>query len=80
MISSDDVRSLLAADPDAVLVVIGGQVRVLGPAELDGDDVKGALQVISRSQLVTDTGERWSDRQIEERAAALDTAVSELGG
>lgn len=80
VISADDIRELLSGEPDAVLVVVGGRTSVVGPAALDAQAYRGALQVISRSELLARSGERLSDREITEQAAALDTAFTELGG
>lgn len=81
MITSDDVRRLLDGDSDAVLVLIEGRIDVVGPSALDTDDYRGALQVITRAELIEQAGgEALSDRELAEQAAALDTAVSELGG
>ena len=42
---------------------------------------RGALQVITRDELLEQAGgEQLSDRELAEQAAALDMAVSELGG
>lgn len=80
MISAEDVRELLAAAPEALLVVVAGHARVVEPAQLDDDDHRGALQVISRAGLVAKAGEDLSDREVEEHANALDVALRELGG
>ncbi len=81
MIGAGDVRRLLDADTDAVLVLIEGRVDVVDPAALDTDGYRGALQVITRAELVGQVGgELPSEREILEQAAALDSAVSELGG
>ncbi|BBX10747.1 hypothetical protein MAIC_55500 [Mycolicibacterium aichiense] len=81
MITPDDVRRLLDGDSDAVLVLIEGRTEVVGPDAVDTDDYRGALQVITRAELVEQAGgEELSDRELAEQAAALDTAVSELGG
>lgn len=80
MISAADVRDLLAAGPDATLVVVRGRASVVGPAELDTDEYRGALEVISRADLVARSGDGLSERELTEQAAALNTAVSELGG
>ncbi|WP_435406012.1 hypothetical protein [Mycolicibacterium rhodesiae] len=81
MITPDDVRLLLDADADAVLILIEGRTEVVGPAAVDSDDYRGALQVITRAELVEQAGgEQLSDRELSEQAAALDTAISELGG
>ena len=81
MIAADDVRRLLAADEkDAVLVVIEGRAEVIGAGKLASDEYRGALEVVARDDLVQRIGESPSDREIDEQAAQLDTAVSELGG
>lgn len=81
MISADDVRVLMRSEEkNAVLVVIEGRVEVIGAGKLASPDYRGALEVVSREDLVGRIGESPSDRDIEEQAAQLDTAVSELGG
>ena len=81
MVTADDVRRLLAAGPDAVLILVEGRVDVVAPAELDTDAYRGALQIITRDELVRGTGtEQLSERELAEQAAELDSAVSELGG
>ena len=81
MVTADDVRRLLAAGPDAVLILVEGRVDVVAPAELDTDAYRGALQIITRDELVRGAGgEELSERELQEQAAELDSAVSELGG
>ena len=81
MITADDVRGLLSGGPDAVLVVVAGSAAVLRPSDLDDERYRGALQVITREELIAQSGrDEFSDSEIAEQAAALDTAVSELGG
>ena len=81
MVTADDVRRLLAAGADAVLVLVEGRVDVVTPAELDTEPYRGALQIITRDELVRGAGgEQLSEREIKEQAAELDSAVSELGG
>ena len=81
MVTADDVRRLLAAGPDAVLILVEGRVDVVAPAELDTDAYRGALQIITRDELVRGAGgEQLSERELTEQAAELDSAVSELGG
>ena len=63
-----------------VLVVVEGRVDVIGAGRLASADYRGALEVVSREDLVNRIGETPSDREIEEQAAQLDTAVTELGG
>ena len=81
MITRDDVRGLLDGDSDSVLVLVEGRTEVVGPAALETDDYRGALQVITRAELVEQAGgEQLSDRELVEQAALLETAVAELGG
>jgi hypothetical protein len=81
MVTADDVRRLLGAATDAVLVMVEGRVDVVAPAELDSDAYRGALQIITRDELVRGAGgEELSERELQEQAAELDSAVSELGG
>lgn len=81
MISAEDVRGLLRSEEkNAVLVVVEGRVEVIGAGRLASADYRGALEVVSREDLVQRIGEKPSDREIDEQAAQLDTAVSELGG
>ncbi|MDF2825278.1 MAG: pyridine nucleotide-disulfide oxidoreductase [Mycobacterium sp.] len=80
-IVSNDVEQLLGAGPDAVMVLIEGRVEVIGRDELDTDEYRGALEVISRHDLLERAGgTELTDNEMEEQAAALDVAVSELGG
>jgi hypothetical protein len=81
MVTADDVRRLLGAGTDAVLVMVEGRVDVVVPAELDSEAYRGALQIITRDELVRGAGgEQLSERELQEQAAGLDSAVSELGG
>lgn len=81
MVTADDVRRLLAARGDAVLVLLEGRVDVVEAAELDTERYRGALQITTRDELTRAAGgEQLSDRELTEQAAALDSAVAELGG
>ncbi|WP_445167938.1 hypothetical protein ACTXG7_00580 [Mycolicibacterium sp. Dal123E01] len=81
MITADNVRELLAGDTDSVLVLVEGRIAVIDPAALDTDEYRGALQVITRGELVEQAGgEQLPDRELLEQAAALEMAVDELGG
>jgi len=81
MVTADDVLRLLAAGADAVLVLVEGRVDVVAPAELDTEPYRGALQIITREELVHGAGgEQLSERELTEQAAELDSAVSGLGG
>ncbi len=83
-IERDDVRRLLDADADddAVLVLIEGRALVIGRSELDDDAHRGALQVISRAELLERVGRGTdlSEDDLTRQAAILDAEVSELGG
>ncbi len=81
MITADNVRRLLASETDAVLVLVEGRIDVVDPAALDTDEYRGALQVITRDELIEQAGgEQLSDRELLEQAAALEMAVAEIGG
>ncbi|HME46912.1 hypothetical protein [Mycobacterium sp.] len=81
IISADDVRDLLAADADAVLVVVEGHTAVVSSAELESPQYLGALQVVTHAELADRVGRTaLSERELVEVAADLDTAVSEMGG
>jgi hypothetical protein len=82
VISADDVRRLLEHDdPEAVLVLIEGRIEVVSPRQIDSPEYRGALQVVSRDDLLQRIGAQdLSDRVIEEQAAILQTTVAELGG
>ncbi|UXA11023.1 NAD(P)/FAD-dependent oxidoreductase [Mycobacterium sp. SMC-8] len=82
-ISPDDVRRLLDSDDDgATLVLIEGRAEVISGGQKAGDAYRGALEVISRRELLDRTGgaSRLTDDQLTAQAASLDTAVNELGG
>ncbi|MFG1933795.1 hypothetical protein ACGFK1_24600 [Mycobacterium sp. NPDC048908] len=80
-ISIDDVRRLLqAGEPDSVLVLVEGRTEVIPAGRLASEQYYGALEVVSRDDLVKRLGDAPSDHDIAEQAAQLDAAVSELGG
>ncbi|MDX1887730.1 hypothetical protein [Mycolicibacterium sp. 120270] len=81
LITSDDVKQLLESDdPEAVLVLIEGRVEVITPREIESPQYRGALQVVSRDELIKRTdGADLCQRDLEEQAALLDSTVSELG-
>lgn len=81
MISADDVRRLFRSDEaDSVLVVVEGRTEVIGARQLPSEQYRGALEVISREDLVKRIGDSPDEHELAEQAALLDTAVSELGG
>ncbi|OBB28110.1 hypothetical protein [Mycolicibacterium elephantis] len=80
-ISTDDVRRLLhAEDKNAVLVLVESRTEVIGAGQLASEKYRGALEVISREDLLNRVGAEASERELTEQAAILDSAVSELGG
>ncbi|MGV0838255.1 hypothetical protein [Mycolicibacterium thermoresistibile] len=81
-ISTDDVRRLLAADSaDATLVMVEGRVEVISAGQLADPNYRGALEVITRRDLQNRIGAgEPSERELAEQAAALETALDELGG
>jgi hypothetical protein len=80
-ISIDDVRRLLQSDePDSVLVLVEGRTEVIGAGRLASEQYRGALEVVSRDDLVKRLGDAPSEHDLAEQAALLDSAISELGG
>lgn len=80
-ISNNDVRQLLDAKArDAVLVLVEGRTEVIGAGQLASEEYRGALEVISRDDLVDRIGDEPSEHMVAEQSALLDAAVSELGG
>jgi NADH:quinone reductase (non-electrogenic) len=81
-ISSDDVRRLLQAGEDSSLVLIEGRTEVITTEQRNSDAYLGAFDVISRGELLERTGGKTqvADSELAAQAAALDAAVSELGG
>jgi NADH dehydrogenase len=81
-ISSDDVRRLLQADESSSLVLIEGRTEVITSEQKSSDAYLGAFDVISRGELLERTGgeTQLADSELAAQAAALDAAVSELGG
>jgi hypothetical protein len=80
-IQGDDVRRLLDAGADAVLVVLEGRTEVIEGDQIDDDAHRGALRVISRAELVQRAGRaEVSDAEVTRLAAILAAEVSELGG
>jgi hypothetical protein len=81
-ISSGDVRRLLDSElKDAILVLVEGRTAVIAAGQLASEQYRGALEVVTREDLVSRLGgTEASDHEVAEQAASLDTAVSELGG
>ena len=81
-ISTGDVRELLETEaPNAVLVLVEGRTAVIGAGQLASEQYRGALEVISRDNLIKQLGgTEPSGHELAEQAAILDSAVSEMGG
>ncbi|MDT5049450.1 MAG: hypothetical protein QOG75_5348 [Mycobacterium sp.] len=80
-ISTDDMRRLLQSElPDAILVLVEGRTEVIGAGQLASEPYRGALEVISRDDLMKRLGDAPSEHDVAEQAALLDTAISEMGG
>jgi hypothetical protein len=80
MITADNVRQLLASDADTVLILVEGRIHVVDPAALDTDEFRGALQVITRDELIERVGsEQLSEHELVEQADVLDMTIAELG-
>lgn len=81
-ISGDDVRRLLASDAsDAVLVLVQGHTEVVPGDQLESDRYRGALQVVSRADLLSQVdGAQLSEHEMAEEAAKLESAIANLGG
>ncbi|WP_433544381.1 hypothetical protein ACQPZG_04170 (plasmid) [Streptomyces sp. CA-294286] len=81
MIGETLVRELLDSADDCALVLLEGRARVAGPAALDGDDLRGAVVVLTRADLVDRLGTtRPTAQDLALMAASLDDAVGKLGG
>jgi hypothetical protein len=79
-VQADDVRRLLdSADAGAALVAIEGRVEVVTSAQLDSDTYRGALQLATREDVAQRVGSDASERELDEQAQELDTALRNLG-
>ncbi len=81
MIRPAHVEALLGSDADdPTLIVLAGGISVVPASELNDEQYRGAMEIVSRHDLVTELGtDAPSPRDIEETAARLDTAVTRLG-
>jgi hypothetical protein len=81
MITPEHVEALLASDADTpALVVTAGSAAVVPRSALDSDQYRGAMEVISREDLVSRLGTDVPSRsELEEVSARLDSAVTRLG-
>ncbi|MFV0138124.1 hypothetical protein ACLGIH_34065 [Streptomyces sp. HMX87] len=81
MIRAEHIEALLGSDADdATLIVTAGTAVVVPASALDSEQYRGALEIVSRHDLVTRLhAGAPSRRDLEEIAARLDTAVTRLG-
>ncbi|BBY77325.1 hypothetical protein MPRF_42240 [Mycolicibacterium parafortuitum] len=80
-ISAQDLRRLLDADDTSALVLIEGRTEVISAEQKHEDAYRGALEVISRGELMERIGSAQpSEDQLAAQASTLDVSVNELGG
>ncbi|MGZ8713259.1 MAG: hypothetical protein ACXWZX_08575, partial [Mycobacterium sp.] len=60
-------------------VLVEGRIDVIGAGQLASTEYRGALEVVSREDLVKRLGEAPSEHGVAEQAGVLDAAISELG-
>jgi hypothetical protein len=82
MIAPEHVGALLGSDADQpALVVSAGAAAVIPRSALDSGPYEGALEVISRDELVGRLGtDAPSHGELEEISARLESTVTRLGG
>lgn len=80
-VKARDLRELLSSQlPDPNLVLIEGRLEVVPVDDLDADRYRGALLLLSRSELLgRGVDETSSDEELERQAATISTAVNDLG-
>ncbi|TQM80613.1 hypothetical protein FHX81_2951 [Saccharothrix saharensis] len=81
-VKASDLRELLTSDlPDPNLVLVEGRIEVVQVDDLDTDDFRGAMLLLSRAELLArGVDEDSPDTELERQAATISTAVNELGG
>ncbi|MFE9746140.1 hypothetical protein ACFYOT_14630 [Saccharothrix saharensis] len=81
-VKASDLRELLTSDlPDPNLVLVEGRIEVVQVDDLDTDDFRGAMLLLSRAELLArGVDEDSPDAELERQAATISTAVNELGG
>ena len=80
-ITAERIRELLRSpDHDPRLVLLEGRALVVAGEDLGTDRYRGAVEVVSRSDLTARLGAQDpSDRDLETLAAPLEAVVTELG-
>ncbi|MFT7837529.1 hypothetical protein Q5530_15410 [Saccharothrix sp. BKS2] len=81
-VKGSDLRELLASStPDPTLVLVEGGLHIVQVDDLDTDAYRGALLLVSRQELLArGVDENSPDEVLEQQAAAVSTAVNQLGG
>lgn len=80
MVTADDLQRLLAAEQkNATMVLVEGRIDVIGAGQLASPEYRGAIEVVSREDLVKRLGDAPSEHDVAEQAGVLDAAISELG-
>jgi len=81
MITPEHVMALLESDADEpTLVVVSGAAAVVPASALATDECRGAIEVISREDLVAQLGtDVASGHDLEAIAARLDADVTRVG-
>ncbi|ROP37942.1 hypothetical protein [Saccharothrix texasensis] len=79
-VKASDLRELLLSDlPDPTLVLIGGRLEVIKVDDLDADDFRDAVLLLSRTELLArGVDETSPDDVLERQAATICTAVADL--
>lgn len=82
VIGPAEVRRLMeSGDPGSSLVLYEGRVEVVSADDLAAGRYPGALSIASRQELLGMLGRKDpSEQEIEQLAANLDAAASNLGG
>lgn len=79
-ITSDHLRSLLAAGDGAILGLLEGGVVVIEAESVSDESHRGALEVITRDDLRERLGADPGDDELAGQADVLTATVAQLGG
>ncbi|MDQ2586005.1 hypothetical protein [Saccharothrix yanglingensis] len=81
-VTAAHLRELLASPlPDSALVLLEGRVEVVQQDDLDTDAYRGALVLVTKTELLDrGVGDESTEAELEQQATAIQTAVTELGG
>ncbi|WP_128374375.1 hypothetical protein [Streptomyces cavernae] len=81
MITPEHIEALLESDSDDPVLIVAAGSSVVVPASATATDrYRGAMEIISRQDLVDQLGtDAPSRRDLEEIATRLDATVAQLG-